>query len=300
MAELKIQNLSKTYKNGTKALQDLSLTLSNGMFGLLGPNGAGKSTLMRTIATLQEPDSGSIYFNEVDILKNKMDLRRKLGFLPQDFDFYPKTSAWEFLNHMAVLKGVTNNRERKHLVSYLLEKTNLYLERHKNLSGFSGGMKQRFGIAQALLGEPELLIVDEPTAGLDPEERYRFHNLLSEVGENIIIILSTHIVDDVRELCGRMAIIDRGCLIIEDNPGQLLEMLRGKIWDKIIEKEELINFEENYRVLSSRLYFGKMLIHVYSEKPVEYFNPVEPSLEDVYFYTINGFRSKLKGEKHAV
>lgn len=300
MAELKIENLSKTYKNGTVALNNLSLTISNGMFGLLGPNGAGKSTLMRITATLQEPDSGSIYFNSIDILKNKMEMRKKLGFLPQDFDFYPKVSAWEFLNHLAVLKGIVNNRERKQLVSYLLEKTNLYRERNKHLNGFSGGMKQRFGIAQALIGDPELLIVDEPTAGLDPEERYRFHNLLSEIGENIIIILSTHIVDDVRELCSNMAIIDEGKLLIMENPEVLLDGLRGKIKEKIIEKEDLLKYSSKYQIVSSRLYFGKMLIHIFSEESVDSFEPVEPSLEDVYFNTLNRFRSDFSGVKDAV
>src|SRR6266849_1607645 len=236
--ELKIKNLSKTYKNGVKALDNISLTIPHGMYGLLGPNGAGKSTLMRTLATLQEPDSGSIFFGEIDVLKQKDEVRRRLGYLPQEFGVYPRISAQDMLSHLALLKGITSSRERKEVVAAMLQRCNLYDLRKKALTGFSGGMRQRFGIAQALIGNPQLLIVDEPTAGLDPGERNRFYNLLSEIGENVIVILSTHIVQDVMELCTNMAIINLGKVLFAGAPDQAVEALAGKIWQKFILKSE--------------------------------------------------------------
>jgi ABC-2 type transport system ATP-binding protein len=286
---LQIQNLSKTYPNGVVALDDVSLTVPRGMFGLLGPNGAGKSTLMRTLATLQEADGGSVELDGVDVLRDKDTVRRSLGYLPQEFGVYPKVSAEELLDHFAVLKGITARRERKELVRALLDQTNLYEARKKNLGGFSGGMKQRFGIAVALLGNPKLIIVDEPTAGLDPAERVRFLNLLSELGENSIVILSTHIVEDVSELCSRMAIIDRGRILLEAEPLQAIEELRGRIWRKIIDRDQLPGQEERYRVISSRLLVGRTVIHVSSDGlPDDGFTPVEPDLEDVYFSAMHG------------
>lgn len=290
MNELRINDLSYTYRNGTEALKEINLTITNGMFGLLGPNGAGKSTLMRIIATLQEPDKGSVTFNELDVSHEKREIRKILGFLPQEFDFYPKMTAWEMLDHLATLKGISKHKERRESLRYLLDKTNLYEVRNKRLGSFSGGMKQRFGIAQALLGNPSLVIVDEPTAGLDPEERYRFHNLLSEIGEQIIIILSTHIVEDVRELCSRMAIIDNGELLLIDNPQNSLDKYENKIYKKVVEKQELEIYQERYNVVSSRLFLGKMLIHIYSEEPLAGFESISPDLEDVYFLTINSNR----------
>jgi ABC-2 type transport system ATP-binding protein len=295
MNELRIENLSYTYRNGTRALRGVDLTIGNGMFGLLGPNGAGKSTLMRIISTLQDPDQGSVAFNDLNVTEDKTEVRKLLGFLPQEFDFYPKITAWDMLDHFAVLKGITNYTERKKTVEFFLDKTNLYEARNKKLGGFSGGMKQRFGIAQALLGDPKLVIVDEPTAGLDPEERYRFHNLLSEIGENIIIILSTHIVDDIRELCSNMAIIDNGEVLLIDNPQTTIDNYIGKIKKRVIEKNELIDYQDNYNVVSSRLYLGKMLIHVFSEEEITDFEPISPDLEDVYFLTINESRKRNKG-----
>jgi len=286
MATLRIENLSKTYKNGTRALVDTNLQISNGMFGLLGPNGAGKSTLMRIISGLQEPDSGKIYFNETEIVENKLFIKERLGYLPQDFDFYPRITAWELLYHFSGLKGIKNHKHRKAIVADLLYKTNLYDVRHKQLGGFSGGMKQRFGIAQCLLGNPELLIVDEPTAGLDPEERNRFYNLLSEIGENIILILSTHIVDDVQELCSKMAIINFGELLVFGNPEDILSHLNGKIWQKIMSKDEKKKVEEQYQVLASKLFLGNLKVNIFSEEEVPGFISVPPDLEDAYFYTI--------------
>ena len=286
MAALRIENLSKTYKNGTRALIDINLNIGTGMFGLLGPNGAGKSTLMRIISGLQEPDSGKIYFNDTEIIENKLYIKERLGYLPQDFDFYPRISAWELLSHFTGLKGIKKQRNRKAIVSDLLYKTNLYDVRNKQLGGFSGGMKQRFGIAQCLLGNPELLIVDEPTAGLDPEERNRFYNLLSEIGENIILILSTHIVDDVQELCSKMAIINYGELLVFGNPEDILNQLNGKIWQKVISKDEKKKVEERYQILASKLFLGNLKVNVFSEEEVPGFIPVPPDLEDAYFYTI--------------
>ncbi len=281
---LTIQNLSKTYSNGVRALNDVSLDIPTGMFGLLGPNGAGKSTLMRTIATLQDPDSGSIMLGDLDVLKQKDDVRKILGYLPQEFGVYPKVTAEVLLDHLAVLKGVSNKKERKQLVNSLLQKTNLWKARRKNLGGFSGGMKQRFGIAQALLSSPQLIIVDEPTAGLDPAERNRFLNLLSELGENTVVILSTHIVDDVKELCTNMAIINQGEVLLEGNPLKTIDEINGKVWKKSIDKSELKDHKEQYKVISERLIAGRPEIHVFSDtQPDPSFDSVEADLEDVYF-----------------
>ncbi len=285
--QLKIENLSKTYPNGVRALDNVTMTIPTGMYGLLGPNGAGKSTLMRTIATLQEADSGSVFFGDLDVLKNKTEVRRILGYLPQEFGAYPKTSAERMLDHIALLKGVTNRRERKELVAAMLERVNLYQHRRKSITGFSGGMKQRFGIAQALLCDPMLVIVDEPTAGLDPGERNRFYNLLAELGENIIVILSTHIVQDVKELCSQMAIINLGRLVYSGTPGDAEDGLRGQVWERSIAREELTRYEEEFRVISKKLVAGRPVIHVLSESsPGDGFEQVEPDLEDVFFSNI--------------
>ncbi|MDJ0837059.1 MAG: ABC transporter ATP-binding protein [Acidobacteriota bacterium] len=287
---LSISDLSKTYSNGVKALQNVSLDIAPGMFGLLGPNGAGKSTLMRTIATLQEPDAGSISFGEMDVLKNKDGVRRLLGYLPQEFGTYPKVSAQDLLDHFALLKGITNRKQRSETVARLLKLTNLYDVRKKALGGYSGGMKQRFGIAQALLGDPQLIIVDEPTAGLDPEERVRFHNLLSEIGEEVVVILSTHIVSDVSDLCSSMAVINKGKVVLEAKPLEAMKLLEGKVWRKLIEKSELDDHAERYQVISTRLMTGRTQIHVYGESnPGDGFEPHPPQLEDVYFATIKGY-----------
>ncbi|TYP75269.1 ABC transporter ATP-binding protein [Aquimarina intermedia] len=285
--ELIIDNLSKTYANGVKALQNISLEIPKGMFGLLGPNGAGKSTLMRTIATLQEADTGSVTLGDIDVLKQKNELRQVLGYLPQQFGLYPKLSAEVLLNHFAVLKGITHRNERKELVKALLYKTNLYEVRKQQLKGFSGGMKQRFGIAQALLSNPKLLIVDEPTAGLDPLERNRFYNVLSELGEQTVVILSTHIVDDVKELCTNMAIINQGQVSLKGNPLEILENMKGKVYKKTIAKEELELYKENYQVISDKLFLGKPTIHILSdEHPGDGFSLINAELEDVYFSEI--------------
>lgn len=285
--ELSIRNLSKTYPNGVAALSDVTLTISSGMYGLLGPNGAGKSTLMRTIATLQDADTGSIMLDELDVLKQKIDVRKILGYLPQEFGVYPKVSALDMLTHIAVLKGLTGGR--KELVNALLQKTNLWELRKKSLSSFSGGMKQRFGIAQALLGDPKLIIVDEPTAGLDPGERNRFYNLLSEIGENRIVILSTHIVDDVKELCSNMAIIDKGNLLYAGSPNDALNSLDGKIWTKQIEKHEMSDYAQRFKVISTRMVSGKPLVHVFDESnPGDGFSAAVVDLEDVFFSKIAG------------
>lgn len=286
--ELQIKNLSKTYSNGVKAINNISLDIPVGMFGLLGPNGAGKSSLMRTIATLQEPDSGSITLGHLDVLKQKEEVRRILGYLPQEFGVYPKVDAETLLDHLAVLKGIINKKERKELVKSLLTKTNLYRFRKRNVGGYSGGMKQRFGIAQALLSNPKLIIVDEPTAGLDPAERNRFLNLLSEIGENTVVILSTHIVEDVRELCTNMAIINQGQLLSTGTPEEAISTVEGKIWKKQVKKEELSELKENFNVISERRLSGKPSIHVYSDgQPAEGFELIEADLEDVYFSEIS-------------
>ncbi len=290
--ELKISRLSKTYANGVQALRDVSLTIPRGMYGLLGPNGAGKSTLMRTLATLQEADSGSVFLDELNVLAQKDEVRKTLGYLPQEFGVYPKVSAEDLLDHFAVLKGIINGRERREVVRALLEQTNLYEARKKKLGGFSGGMRQRFGIAVALLGNPRLIIVDEPTAGLDPAERVRFLNLLSELGENSIVILSTHIVDDVSELCSRMAIINQGEILLEAEPLRAIDSLSGRVWKKILTRDELPAYERDYRVISTKLLAGRILIHVHGEtQPDASFDPVDPDLEDVYFTAMAGLRS---------
>lgn len=282
---LKIKDLTKTYSNGVEALKNVSLEIDSGMFGLLGPNGAGKSTLMRTLATIQDADSGEVILNGINLLKNKPEIRKRLGYLPQEFGFYPKIKGGQLLDQLAQLKGVSDRKERQELVGHLLEKVNLWNMRKKKISEFSGGMKQRIGIAQALIGNPELIIVDEPTAGLDPAERNRFHNILSEIGENTVVLLSTHIVDDVRDLCTNMGIINKGRILLTGNPLEIIEMLRGSIWEKMIEKNELSYYEESNDVISSRLYAGKVVIHVFaSEKPDGSFSQTEPGLEDVYFY----------------
>ena len=292
--DLVISNLSKTYPNGVRALDNISLTIPQGMFGLLGPNGAGKSSLMRTIATLQEPDSGSITFGDIDVLKQKEDVRRMLGYLPQEFGLYPNLSAETILDHFAVLKGITNSRERKQQVQYLLNRTNLMESRKKHVGGFSGGMKQRLGIAIALLGSPKLIIVDEPTAGLDPTERHRFLNLLSELGENIVIILSTHIVEDVRELCSSMAIINQGKVVLSGVPDTVLENVRGKIWKRFVDKSEIDAISKEYLVISTRMVAGKPLVHVYSNEQLsDGFINIEPDLEDVYFHQISQLQSTI-------
>jgi len=285
--ELTISNVSKTYPNGLKALSDISLTIGKGMFGLLGPNGAGKSTLMRTIATLQDPDTGSIKLGDIDVLQQKAELRKTLGYLPQDFGFYPKVSALNLLNHFAVLKGISNKGERKEIVEGLLQQTNLYDARKRNVSDYSGGMRQRFGIAQALLGNPRLVIVDEPTAGLDPMERNRFHNLLSEIGEQVIVILSTHIVDDVKNLCNRMVIMNKGRIMLDGTPAEAVASVEGKIWRSAIAKDEINDYRGRMQVISSHMSDGRLIIHTYADsRPGEGFEPVLAGLEDVYFSTI--------------
>ena len=286
---LTISGLSKTYPNGVHALKNISLTIGNNMFGLLGPNGAGKSTLMRTIATLQEPDSGTIFLDGLDVLKEKNSVRQTLGYLPQEFGVYPKMSALDMLSHLAVMKGITNAGERKEIVEALLNQTNLWAFRKKALSTYSGGMKQRFGIAQALLGKPRLIIVDEPTAGLDPAERNRFLNLLSSIGREVTVILSTHIVEDVRELCPRMAIIAAGELLLEGAPSEALASLSGKIWSKVVATDdELRALESELRVISSHLVAGQHEVRVYADSsPGEGFRSVDSGLEDVYFLNLS-------------
>lgn len=285
---LDIRQLSKTYSNGVKALNQINLQIPPGMFGLLGPNGAGKSSLMRTIATLQLPDEGSLMFDEINILEQPQELRKVLGYLPQEFGVYPKVSAEELLHHLAVLKGLTETKARKEWVDYLLNKTNLYIHRKKNLGTYSGGMKQRFGIAQALLGKPRLIIVDEPTAGLDPAERNRFHNLLSEIGETTVVILSTHIVEDVSNLCQNMAIINRGQVVAHGKPQETLDALAGKIFSRYIEKSEIEALSNEFKVLNSRLMGGKPMVFIYADThPGSAFQEVEAGLEEVYFYHIN-------------
>lgn len=289
MDTLRISKLSKTYRNGVQALSNVSLTIPVGMFGLLGPNGAGKSTLMRTVATLQEPDKGTIMLGETDVLKSKHQVRKSLGYLPQEFGVYPRVSAEVLLNHLAVLKGITNKKERKEIVKALLYKTNLYEKRKNNLGGYSGGMKQRFGIAQALLSNPKLLIVDEPTAGLDPAERNRFHNLLNELSKETIVILSTHIVEDVKELCTNMAIINNGKVLLTGNPLQTIEGVKGKIFSKVIQKSQFGSYNDRYTIIAERLFQGNTVIHIFSDgDPADGFKPVEADLSDVYFSQIFG------------
>lgn len=285
--QLTIQNLSKTYPNDVRALDGVSLTISSGMFGLLGPNGAGKSTLMRTLATLQDADSGTADFDGLDVLNKKHEVRKLLGYLPQEFGLDPKAACRDLLDHFAGLKGLPPGRARADEVDGILRQTNLWEHRNKRLGSFSGGMKQRFGIAQALLGSPSLLIVDEPTAGLDPEERQRFHNLLSEIGQNVVVILSTHIVDDVSDLCSQMAIIHKGRVLLFGKPQDQVAALQGKVWSKETEKSALPALREKYLVISTRLYGGKTIARVYAEKdPGDGFVPAQADLEDVYFATI--------------
>ena len=292
--ELQIRNLSKTYSNGVQALKNVNLDIPQGMFGLLGPNGAGKSSLMRTLATLQQADSGTVTLGNIDVLKDKDAVRQILGYLPQEFGVYPKISALDMLDHIARLKGVSNKTERKDLVASLLTKTNLWKVREKSLGTYSGGMKQRFGIAQALIGEPKLIIVDEPTAGLDPTERVRFHNLLSEIGENTIVIISTHIVDDVSNLCNNMAIICLGEVVVKGNPIELTETVKGKIWKKVIDKKDLDLYKNDFQVISTHLKAGKTIVHVLNDSsPDSTFKPSPTSLEDVYFSEISSRMESL-------
>ena len=270
-----------------RALDNISIEISSGMFGLLGPNGAGKSSMMRTIATLQDLDKGSIFFDKLNIIENSQEFRKHLGYLPQEFGVYPRISAEQLLDHIATLKGITNKTERKDLVSYLLQKVNLYDKKNKNVKGFSGGMKQRIGIAQALIGNPKVLIVDEPTAGLDPGERNRFYDLISDVGEDVIVILSTHIVDDVRELCTQMAIMNNGQIVFNGSPDEGINSLKGKVYEKQIARSELDSYKKEYNVISNKLIGGKPVIHILGEKnPDKTFKKIEPSLEDVFFTNI--------------
>lgn len=286
MNTLQVNNLTKIYPNGVKALNGVSLSISNGMFGLLGANGAGKSTLMRTIATLQAPSEGSVIFNKTDIVKHPDVLRSSLGYLPQEFGVYPKVSAEELLNHIAVLKGLLDKKFRQEQVEALLVQTNLYDQRKKNVYTFSGGMRQRFGIAQALLGNPKIIIVDEPTAGLDPEERNRFLNLLSEIGENIIVVLSTHIVTDIHDLCSDMAILNQGEILVTGKPQELVSTLVGKVWSKVVAKKDVAEYKSQFNVISTRLIGGNIQITIMSEsKPGDDFQIKNPTLEDFYFYS---------------
>jgi ABC-type multidrug transport system ATPase subunit len=287
--ELQIRNLSKTYPNGVHALRNVSLTIPRGMYGLLGPNGAGKSTLMRTLATLQDPDEGTIRLGDIDVVGQKDELRKTLGYLPQEFGVYPGVSAQRLLEHFAVLKGIVQPRARAEVVEALLRQTNLWDVRREKLGGYSGGMRQRFGVAVALLGDPRLIIVDEPTAGLDPAERVRFLNLLSEIGENSVVLLSTHIVEDVADLCSRMAIINRGQILLEAEPLQAVDALRGRIWRRIVPRAELPEVERAFPVISTRLMAGRTVVHVYADgSPGAAWEPVEPGLEDVYFSVMGG------------
>ncbi len=286
---LAIRDLNKTYANGVRALDSVSLDIPRGMFGLLGPNGAGKSSLMRTLATLQEADGGTATLDDgkggsIDVLRDKDAVRRQLGYLPQDFGVYPKVSAYDLLEHFAVLKGLTARKQRREVVEGLLQQVNLWDVRKRKLGGFSGGMRQRFGIAQALLGNPRLVIVDEPTAGLDPEERNRFLNLLAEIGENVAVILSTHIVEDVTDLCPTMAIMNKGKVLLTGRPSEAISALENRVWRKQVQKADLKRYEESYTVLSTRLVAGDPVIHVFSEeRPEDGFEQVAPDLEDVYF-----------------
>jgi ABC-type multidrug transport system ATPase subunit len=295
MQRLKILDLSKTYSNGVKALNNITLSVSNGMFGLLGPNGAGKSTLMRTLATLQLPGSGQVLFDGIDIHKEQQQLRGRLGYLPQDFGVYPRVSAEALLNHLAILKGITDKVSRREQVLALLQQTNLYSVRKQSVSTFSGGMRQRFGIAQALLGDPQLIIVDEPTAGLDPLERNRFYDLLAETGEQVVVILSTHIVADVHDLCPEMAVLAGGKVILQGRPARLTEALQGQVWRKAVTKNTLQHYQSAYNVISTRMTGGEMQVYVHSAiRPEAGFEPVHPGLEEVYFSALSRRRSAGK------
>lgn len=298
--ELRIDGISKAYANGVQALKDVTLTIPRGMYGLLGPNGAGKSTLMRLIATLQEPDEGTIHLGELDVVSRKDEVRRTLGYLPQEFGVYPKVSAEELLGHFALLKGIAERRARKEVVEALLRQVNLWDVRRQKLGGYSGGMRQRFGVAVALLGNPKLMIVDEPTAGLDPAERVRFLNLLAELGENSVVLLSTHIVEDVSELCTRMAIIDRGEILLEAEPLRAVSDLRGRIWRCVVARDRLAAVEREHAVISTKLHAGRTVVHVFSETaPGNAFEPAEPDLEDVYFSTMGGHVGRRRGRTPA-
>ena len=293
--QLSIKNVSKTYSNNVEALKDVTLEVGNGMFGLLGPNGAGKSTLMRTIAGLQELDSGSITVGDIDVSKHKHELRKVLGYLPQEFGLYPKVNALELFDHLATMKGITDSKERGELTKSLLSQTNLWKYRNRKLGTFSGGMKQRFGIAQALIGEPKLIIVDEPTAGLDPTERNRFHNLLSAIGENVIVILSTHIVEDVSDLCSKMAIIKDGKVKLVGEPLTLVQDLKAQVWTGLVTKKDFNNVKNDHQVISSKLSMGKVQIRVLNDQePIDGFKQVDPEIEDLYFATINELDLKEK------
>jgi ABC-2 type transport system ATP-binding protein len=295
---LQITNVSKTYPNGVQALRNVTLTIPNGMYGLLGPNGAGKSTLMRMLATLQEPDAGEILLGDINIPKQKDEVRKTLGYLPQEFGVYPKTSAESLLDHFAILKGFSEKRGRRETVEALLKKVNLWDVRKMKLGGYSGGMKQRFGIAVALLGSPKLMIVDEPTAGLDPAERVRFLNLLSELGENSVVLLSTHIVEDVSELCTRMAIIDKGEILLEAEPLGAVNDLRGRIWRRVVSKDDVNQMKQQYNVISTKLLAGRTVLHIYSSSsPGVGFEVAEPDLEDVYFCTMAGHIGKASKQE---
>ena len=293
--QLSIKNVSKTYSNNVEALKDVTLEVGNGMFGLLGPNGAGKSTLMRTIAGLQELDSGSITVGDIDVSKHKHELRKVLGYLPQEFGLYPKVNALELFDHLATMKGMTDSSKRDELTKSLLSQTNLWKYRNRKLGTFSGGMKQRFGIAQALIGEPKLIIVDEPTAGLDPTERNRFHNLLSAIGENVIVILSTHIVEDVSDLCSKMAIIKDGKVKLVGEPLTLVKDLKAQVWTGLVTKKDFKNVKNDHQVISSKLSMGKVQIRVLNDQePIDGFKQVDPEIEDLYFATINELDLKEK------
>ena len=289
--QLVIRNVSKSYGAGVQALSDVSLTIPQGMYGLLGPNGAGKSTLMRILATLQDPDRGTITLGDIDVVAQKDEVRKVLGYLPQDFGVYPAVSAESLLDHFAVLEGITQRSQRRAIVEALLRRVNLWDVRKRRLGGYSGGMRQRFGVAVALLGEPKLMIVDEPTAGLDPAERVRFLNLLSELGEQSVVLLSTHIVEDVEELCTRMAIIERGRILLEAEPTQAIESLRGRIWRRVIARAELATMEREHHVIATKLLAGRTVIHVHAPSAPVGFEPAEPDLKDVYFVTMAGRRA---------
>ncbi|HSF46208.1 MAG TPA: ABC transporter ATP-binding protein [Chitinophagaceae bacterium] len=299
---LHIEQVSKSYPNGVRALQNISLIIRPGMYGLLGPNGAGKSSLMRTLATLQDPDEGRISFGEIDVLKDKEALQKTLGYLPQDFGLHPNTRAEELLNYFAIMKGIREHRSRREVVEALLKQTNLWDVRRQKLGGFSGGMRQRFGVAIAMLGNPKLIIVDEPTAGLDPAERVRFLNMLSEMGENSVVILSTHIVEDVSELCTRMAVINKGKILLETEPIKAIENLHGKVWRKVIHKDSLPKLDREHIILSTKLLSGRRVVHIYNEgSPGVDFEQVPPDLEDVYFYAISQHsRTQVLPEKQEV
>lgn len=295
MDRLQITNLSKRYTNGVQALDNVSLTISNGMFGLLGPNGAGKSTLMRILATLQQPDSGQVFFSGHDVLNDPQALRRQLGYLPQDFGVYPGIAALDLLDHLATLKGMIDKKERQEQVLALLQQTNLYAVRKRAVSTFSGGMRQRFGIAQALLGNPQLIIVDEPTAGLDPLERNRFHDLLTEIGEQVVVLLSTHIVEDVHDLCPEMAVMAAGKVILRGKPAQLTDTLKGKVWRKTIARNMLTHYQSTCNVISTRLQAGELQLHVLAEdRPDNSFEAFAPDLEEVYFAALFGAQERRK------